>query len=63
MEVNMKSIKTKLIVFLGLLIVIICVGLGAVSAINSSKALTSNLGKTLPKIAEQAASNIQARIE
>ena len=59
----MKSIKTKLVVFLGLLIVIICVGLGAVSAINASKALTSNLGKTLPKIAEQAASNIQARVE
>ena len=58
----MKSIKTKLIVFLGLLIVVICIGLGTVSFINSSKALTSNLGKTLPKIAEQSASNIEGRI-
>ncbi|MDR3593277.1 methyl-accepting chemotaxis protein [Clostridium sp.] len=59
----MKSIKTKLIVFIGLLIGFICIGLGVVSFINSSKALTSNLGNTLPKIAGQTASNIQGRIE
>lgn len=59
----MKSIKAKLIVFLGLLIGAICIGLGAVSFINSSKALESNLSKTLPKIAEQTASNVQGRIE
>lgn len=59
----MKSIKAKLIVFLGSLIGVICIGLGIVSFLNSSNALTSNLGKTLPKIAEQAASNIQGRIE
>jgi len=59
----MKSIKVKLIIFLGLLIGIICIGLGIVSFIDSSKALTSNLGKTLPAIAEQAASNVGGRIE
>ncbi|WP_032120495.1 methyl-accepting chemotaxis protein [Clostridium amazonitimonense] len=59
----MKSIKEKLIVSLGLLIGIICIGLGGISFINSSKALTSNIGKTLPKIAEQSASNIQGRIQ
>lgn len=59
----MKSIKAKLIIFLGLLIGVICIGLGTTSYIYSSKALTSNLGKTLPKIAEQAANNIQGRIE
>jgi len=59
----MKSIKAKLIAFLGLLIGVICIGLGIVSFMNSSNALTSNLGKTLPKIAEQSASNIQGRIE
>lgn len=60
---GMKSIKSKLIVFSGLLIGGICIGLGVISFMNSSKALTSNLEKTLPKIAEQAASNIQAIIE
>ena len=59
----MKSIKTKLIAFLGLLLGIICVGLSVISFVNSSSALRSNLGKTLPKIAEQTASNIQGRIE
>ncbi|SUY48089.1 methyl-accepting chemotaxis protein McpB [Clostridium putrefaciens] len=59
----MKSIKSKLIVFLGLLIGVICIGLGSVSFISSSKALTSNIGKTLPKLAEESASNIEGRIE
>ena len=59
----MKSIKIKLIAFLGLVIGVLCIGLGIVSIISSSNALTSNLGKTLPKIAEQAASNIGGRIE
>jgi len=58
-----KSIKIKLIAFLGLVIGVLCIGLGIVSIISSSNALTSNLGKTLPKIAEQAASNIGGRIE
>lgn len=59
----MKSIKTKLIVFLGLLLGIICIGLGVISFVNSSNALRSNLGKTLPKIAEQTASNVSGRLE
>jgi len=59
----MKSIRRKLMVFLGLVIGIICIGMGTVSFINASNALTSNLGKTLPKIAEQAASSIGGRVE
>ncbi|AQS09947.1 methyl-accepting chemotaxis protein McpB [Clostridium saccharobutylicum] len=59
----MKSIKGKLILSLGVLIGIICIGLGVISFINSSKALTSNLGKTLPNIAEQTAGNIEGRIQ
>ncbi|NRT04628.1 methyl-accepting chemotaxis protein [Clostridium beijerinckii] len=59
----MKSIKSKLIVFLGLLLVSICMGLGIISFMNSSNALKSNLGKTLPKIAEQTASSVSGRLE
>jgi methyl-accepting chemotaxis protein len=59
----MKSIKAKLVVFLGLLIGAICIGLGAVSFVNSANALESNLSTTLPKIAEQTASDVQGRIE
>lgn len=59
----MRSIKAKLLLFLGLLIGVICIGTGIMSFINASNALTSNLGKTLPKIAEQSASNIQGRVK
>ncbi len=59
----MRSIKTKLTVFFGLIIGIACIGLGIVSVISSLNGLKSNLNKTLPKIAEQTANNIQGRIE
>ena len=59
----MKSIKTKLVVFLGALIGAICIGLGAISFVSSSNALESNLSTTLPEIAEQTASNIEGRIQ
>ncbi|AQS11481.1 methyl-accepting chemotaxis protein McpA [Clostridium saccharobutylicum] len=59
----MRSIKAKLIVFFGVLIGGICMGLSIISYINSSNALNSNLGKTLPKVAEQTANNIQGRLE
>ncbi|SFC38965.1 methyl-accepting chemotaxis protein [Clostridium uliginosum] len=59
----MKSIKIKMMVYLCLVMVAICIGLGAVSFINSSKALQSNLGTTLPKLAEETANNVQGRIE
>ncbi|PJI08525.1 MULTISPECIES: methyl-accepting chemotaxis protein [Clostridium] len=58
----MKSIKAKLMTCFTLLVGTICIGLGIVSFITSSNALKSNLKKTLPKIAEQTASNIQGRI-
>lgn len=59
----MKSIKSKMIVFLCLLIGAICTGLGVISFINSSKALNTNLSKTLPKIAEQTANSVQNNLE
>lgn len=59
----MKSIKSKLVLYLGILIVVIGIGLSVVSYINSSNALLSNLSKTLPSIAEQTASSVQGRIE
>jgi len=59
----MKSIKTKLMVYLGVLIGVICIGLSVVSYINSSNALMSNLSKTLPSIAEQTSNYVQGRLE
>ncbi|WP_234123911.1 methyl-accepting chemotaxis protein [Clostridium hydrogenum] len=59
----MKSIKAKLMVFLGILIGVICIGLGAISFIDSSNALKSNLSTTLPEIAVETAGKVQERIE
>ncbi|WP_160676342.1 methyl-accepting chemotaxis protein [Clostridium sp. C8-1-8] len=58
----MKSIKVKLMLFLGLLIGVICIGLGILAYFDSSRSLKSNIGKTLPSIAEQAANTIQGEL-
>lgn len=58
----MKSIKAKLIVLTGLLFFIICISFGIISYISLSKALESNISKTLPQIAKQAADTVQASL-
>ncbi len=59
----MKSIKTKLMVFVGSLIAVICVGLVVLSFVSASSALKKNLADTLPEIAEQTANNIDGRLD
>jgi methyl-accepting chemotaxis protein len=59
---KMKSIKQKLIVFTGLMLVLISAGLGIISYYNASKALIHNVEKTFPKIAESSAEYVEARI-
>lgn len=58
----MKSIKSKLMISIGMLLCIICLGLSLVSFIMSSNSLTSSMKRTVPKLAEQTASNIQSLI-
>ena len=59
----MKSIRAKLMISFGLIVGTICVGLGIILFISFSYSLKSNLEKTLPEIANQAAGNIQRKIE
>ena len=59
----MKSIKTKLILFFSMVLIIVCGGLGAVSYITSSNALINNVKETLPQMAGQAAKIVEARVE
>lgn len=59
----MKSIKTKLILFIGILLVIVSLGLGTIAYITASKALVSNISKTLPQIANQASNTVQASLD
>ncbi len=58
-----KSIKTKLIVWIGLILVVVSAGLGIISYINASNALVSNISKTFPEIAAQAANTVQETLD
>jgi methyl-accepting chemotaxis protein len=58
-----KSIKYKLILFTGLILILVSSGLGIISYLNASNALISNVEKTIPKIAETSANYTYARIE
>lgn len=58
-----KSIKAKLIAWIGLILVIVSVGLGVISYINASNALVSNISKTFPEIAAQAANTVQKTLD
>lgn len=58
-----KSIRSKLIIVIGILLMVVSGGLGIISYINSSNALVSNIAKTLPQIATQAANTVQASLD
>ncbi|BCZ46369.1 methyl-accepting chemotaxis protein [Clostridium gelidum] len=58
-----KSIKSKLIVLIGILLFIVSSGLGIISYINASNSLVSNIEKTLPQIATQASNTVQANLD
>lgn len=58
----MKSLKAKLILSLGILLLIVCIGLGVTSYYFSSKALIAKVGETLPQLASQAANVVESNI-
>jgi methyl-accepting chemotaxis protein len=58
----MKSIKFKILISTGLLLVIICSLLGSFSYYRSSTILSNNINETLPQFAEQTASLVESRI-
>lgn len=59
----MKSIKSKLIVFVGSLFIVICISMGIVAFLTAKNSLESNLEKTLPNISVRTAANIESKIE
>ena len=58
----MKSIKTKMMINLGALILIICIGFSVGSYFTSNNALISNVNSTLPQIATQTASSVEQKV-
>ncbi|NRT28772.1 methyl-accepting chemotaxis protein [Clostridium beijerinckii] len=58
-----KTIKSKLIILISILLLVVSTGFGIVSYINASNALISNIKKTLPEIAIQASNTVQANLD
>ncbi len=60
---KLKSIKTKLILFFGVLIFIICAGLGVISYQASSSAISKSIDESLTQIAKEAAQVVESRVD
>ena len=58
-----KSIKSKLIILISILLLVVSTGFGIISYIDASNALVSNVEKTLPQIAIQASNTVQANLD
>ncbi|NYC53051.1 hypothetical protein DE171_005588 [Clostridium beijerinckii] len=58
-----KTIKSKLIILISILLLVVSTGFGIISYINASNALISNIKKTLPEIAIQASNTVQANLD
>ena len=59
----MKSVKTKMVVYFNILLLVINITVGALSYFNASNALKSTLNKTLPSIAAQAAGRVYEKVQ
>ncbi len=57
-----KSIKTKLTLFFGLLVFFVCLGLGVVSYLASSRALSNSINESLTEVAEEGAARIASEL-
>lgn len=58
----MKSIKIKMVVYIGFLLVFVCIGLGMISYITATKAITVQVEEALPELAGEGAKVVSARI-
>lgn len=58
----MKSIKTKMLISIEAIVLVIIIGLSVFSLLLSSKALSNNIEKTMPAIAQEGAKAVSARI-
>lgn len=57
----MKSIRTKMQVYLGILLILVSAGLGIVSYNSASNALSKNVQQTLTQFASEAANVVESR--
>ena len=60
---KIKSIKTKLILLFGVLILALCISLSAITYVTSSKTMKSNFDESLVKLSSQASEVIASKVE
>ncbi|AFQ45920.1 methyl-accepting chemotaxis protein [Desulfosporosinus meridiei] len=58
----MKSIKIRMMVYIGVLLLAVCITLGLASYITAAKALTTQVNETLPQVAGQGAKVVSERM-
>ncbi len=58
----MKSIKTRIVIFIGILLLFVCAGFGMIAYNTSSNALIANIEETMPKFAVEASKTIDSEI-
>ena len=60
---QLKSIRTKLSLFFGVLVFLICLGLGVVSYIASSNALSNNIDESISQMAKESAKGVARELK
>jgi len=58
----MKSIKIKMVVYIGVTLLFVCVGLGIISYITAANAITAQVDQTLPQLAGEGAKVVSERM-
>ena len=58
----MKSLKTKMVVYIGAILLFVCAGLGVISYITAANAITAQVEQNLPQIAGQGAKVVSERM-
>lgn len=58
-----KSIKTKLSVCFGVLLILICAGIGVISYMTSANALSSNIDESLAQLSKEASRVVKGKVD
>lgn len=61
-DVRLKSIKSKMLIAIGLLLVLVCIGMEVIAYNNSSNAMKKQVDEALTKISQQGADTVSERI-
>lgn len=58
----MKSIKTRLLIFIGVILILVCTGLGLTAYITASNAISAQTNEALIELAQQGGNTVRERV-